>query len=187
MGMAPMRIFGAWCATVVEVILTLATAMVSPTVCAGTEIGRVVAVIDGDTLTVLTAGQQTRIRLAQIDAPERRQAFGKRARQMLLRLAFGKEVGCEVTGTDHFGRQIAACKVQGVDLGAAMVRDGGAWVYRQYASGPMAATYLSAEHDAREARRGLWADAHAVPPWQWRKKTANGGHVATPHPKKGTL
>ncbi len=170
MGMAAM-IRSAWHVLVVGM---MATAMLAPMACASTVRGRVVGVIDGDTLTVLTATQQqNRIRLAQIDAPERRQAFGARARQMLSRLAFGQSVDCEVAGTDRYARQIAACKVQGVDLGEAMVREGGAWVYRQYASGPMAETYLAAENNARKAQRGLWADPHVVAPWQWRKKNAH--------------
>ncbi|WP_255569553.1 thermonuclease family protein [Neoroseomonas alba] len=131
--------------------------------------GRVVGISDGDTVTVLTEQRrQVRVRLAEIDAPERRQPFGDRARQMLSGLAFERRVRVVVTGTDRNGRAIGRMFVGTVDANAEMVRRGGAWVFRRYSNDP---ALLRLEAKAREARRGLWAlpPGQRVPPWEWRE------------------
>ena len=87
--------------------------------------GRVVAIADGDTLTVLTEGrEQVRVRLSDIDTPERRQPWGTRARERLSELAFGQEVRVTVRDTDRYGRVVGRVWAGTTDLNAAMVRDG---------------------------------------------------------------
>lgn len=130
--------------------------------------GRVVGITDGDTLTVLTdARQQVRVRLAEIDTPERGQPYGDRARQALSALAFGKAVRVEAEDCDRYGRLIGRVREGGVDVNAEMVRQGAAWVYRQYSRDPH---LLRLEAEARAARRGLWAlpEAERTPPWERR-------------------
>lgn len=130
---------------------------------------RVVGVTDGDTITVLTEQQrQIRVRLAEIDAPERRQPYGDRARQMLAGLVFERRVRLMVTSTDRNGRLIARVFVGSRDINAEMVRRGGAWVYGRYSSD---AELLRQEAAARTARRGLWAlhEPERLPPWEWRE------------------
>ena len=139
--------------------------------------GKVVAVADGDTITVLVAGHdQVKIRLANIDAPEKAQPFGQRSKKTMSDLAFGKAVECNQSGLDRYGRTIAVCKVGGVDINLAMVKAGMAWVYRKYAHN--VPDYYSAEDDARRQRRGLWADQEPMPPWEWRhlQKTNSSSH-----------
>lgn len=129
--------------------------------------GKVVGVADGDTITVLVAGHdQVKIRLANIDAPEKAQPFGQRSKQAMSDLAFGKAVECNQSGLDRYGRTIAVCMVGGVDINLAMVKAGMAWVYRKYAHN--APDYYSAEDDAHRQRLGLWADQEPIPPWEWR-------------------
>ena len=130
--------------------------------------GRVVGVADGDTLTVLADGKrQVRVRLGGIDAPERRQPYGTRARQGLSALAFGRAVQVEVEDTDRYGRPVGRVRVGGRDVNAEMVRRGAAWVYVRHNRDP---ALVPLEAEARAARRGLWAlpDAERVPPWEWR-------------------
>jgi endonuclease YncB( thermonuclease family) len=130
---------------------------------------RVVAITDGDTLTVLDEqNQQHTIRLAEIDAPERRQPWGDRSRQHLSALAFGKTVSIQQTDTDRYGRTVARVFANGEDINRAMVRDGNAWAYREYLTDQ---TLLGTEARARQAHSGLWSlsDAETVPPWQWRR------------------
>lgn len=130
---------------------------------------RVIGITDGDTITVLTEQRgQVRVRLAEIDAPERRQPFGDRARQMLSRFAFERRVRIVVTGTDRNGRLIGRVFVGILDVNAEMVGRGGAWVFRRYSNDP---ALLRLEAEAREARRGLWGlpEAQRVPPWEWRE------------------
>ncbi len=70
--------------------------------------GRVVGVTDGDTLKVLLADQQLlRIRLAFCDSPEKKQAFGVRAKQAMSELVFGKEIDLRPHAIDRYGRTVA--------------------------------------------------------------------------------
>jgi endonuclease YncB( thermonuclease family) len=136
--------------------------------------GRVVGITDGDTLTLLYEGnQQVRIRLAEIDAPESRQPYGNRARQELSDLAFGKDVTVTVQDIDRYGRTVGRVYDGSLDVNAEMVRQGAAWVYRQYSHDPL---LLRHEQDARDARRGLWAlpEAEHMPPWEWRTAERGG-------------
>ncbi len=129
--------------------------------------GRVVGVADGDTITVLHSGKPVRIRLNGIDSPEKRQAFGKRAKQFTSRLTYGKAVTVKDFGEDRYGRTIADVILpDGRVLNRELVKAGFAWWYRRYA--PDDETLAQLEQEARGAQRGLWADPHAVPPWEWR-------------------
>jgi endonuclease YncB( thermonuclease family) len=156
------------CAAVLLFLLVLGSA--SPA--AAREIhGRVVGITDGDTLTLFTElRQQVRVRLAGIDAPERRQPFGDRARQMLAGLTFERRARVIVTSTDRNGRLIGRLFVRSRDINAEMVRRGGAWVFLRYSSD---AELLQLEAEARAARRGLWAlpEAQRVPPWELRERS----------------
>lgn len=130
---------------------------------------RVVGVSDGDTLTCLTsASRQVKVRLAEIDAPESRQPYGSRAKQALSELAFGKQVVLQVQDTDRYGRSVARVLVGGADVNAELVRQGAAWVYRQYNRDR---SLIALEKQARAAKRGLWAlpESERMAPWEWRK------------------
>ena len=130
--------------------------------------GRVVGITDGDTLTLLTEDhQQARVRLAEIDTPERAQPYGDRSRQALADLAFGRAVRVAVVDVDRYGRTVGRVYSGPVDVNAAMVQRGAAWVYRRYNRVP---SLLPMEAAAQASRRGLWAlpEAERVPPWEWR-------------------
>ncbi len=136
--------------------------------------GRVVAVADGDTATVLAAGnQQVKVRLAAIDAPERAQPFGTRSKQALSDLIFGKDVTVKVNDVDRYKRTVGTIMLGGKDINLEMVRQGYAWVYRQYVVNlprAQAQRYSDAEEEARKEKRGLWLDKDPTPPWEWRRK-----------------
>ena len=130
----------------------------------------VVAVADGDTVTVLretTAGpRQVRVRLTEIDAPERGQPWGTRARQALADKVFRRTVQVAPSGEDRYGRLLARLRVDGRDVNRDMVREGHAWVYRRYAT----ENWLPDEAAARQSGLGLWSlgVGASVPPWAWR-------------------
>jgi endonuclease YncB( thermonuclease family) len=152
--------------------LALLTALASP--CAAEQWrGKVVGVADGDTLTLLDAQrQQHRIRLDGIDAPERSQPFGQRARQSLASLAHGREALADCPKTDRYGRAVCRVTVDGVDVGLEQVRRGLAWHYVRYAheQSPQAqAEYARAEQQARGERSGLWSYRDPTPPWDYRR------------------
>ena len=140
--------------------------------------GRLVGLSDGDTITILTAERrQVRVRLGEIDTPESRQPYGNRARQALSELVFGKDVRVVVQDTDRYGRTVGRVFAGQVDANAEMVRQGAAWVYRQYSRDP---ALLQLEAEAKAARRGLWElpEAEQTPPWEWR--TAERGGATRP-------
>lgn len=130
-------------------------------------VGRVVGVADGDTLTILVNGhKQIKVRLAEIDAPEKSQPFGQRSKQSLSDLCFGKSVALQKTDTDRYGRTVAKVYCDGIDANAEQIRAGLAWAYRKYLHDQ---SLLVLENEARAARRGLWSDGEPVPPWEFRK------------------
>jgi micrococcal nuclease len=129
---------------------------------------KVIGITDGDTLLVLRAQTQIKLRLDGIDAPESGQAFGKRAKQAASALAFGREVTVQPKEHDRYGRLVARIVLpDGRSLNQELVRQGWAWWFRRYA--PNDRVLETLEGEAREAGRGLWADPKPVPPWDWRK------------------
>ena len=136
--------------------------------------GLVVAVADGDTITVLDdAKTQHRIRLSGIDAPERRQDFGNVSRQHLANAVLQRRVVVEYDKTDRYGRLVGKVLLNGQDECLAQVAAGLAWHYKKYeGEQPFEdrRAYAAAEDAARAAQRGLWRDANPVPPWEWRHR-----------------
>ena len=132
-----------------------------------TATGPVTGIADGDTFYMAIEGKPTRLRLAQIDAPEKAQPFGRRAEQSLRDLIGKRQVTVTWTQADRYGRPIVQVQADGQDVNAEQVRRGYAWVYRQYATDR---SLFALEDEARSQGRGLWADLHPVPPWEWRKE-----------------
>ncbi|MDR1709431.1 MAG: thermonuclease family protein [Candidatus Accumulibacter sp.] len=127
----------------------------------------VVGVADGDTLTALCpGGGQVKVRLGEIDAPETRQAFGRRSRQSLADLCFGRMARIIRQDIDAYGRSVARVHCAGVDANAEQVARGMAWVYARYAADR---NLYALETAARAAGRGLWAGKSPVPPWEFRR------------------
>ena len=147
---------------------------------AGELTGKVVAVTDGDTIKVLGADKkQIRIRLYGIDSPEKKQAYGQKAKQHLSKLVFGKTVTLKVINTDRYGRKV--CKVyvgpeadsrstksnRRLYVNLTMVQAGYAWHYKYFA--PKDDDLAKAEALAKKKKLGLWADPNPVNPYIWRK------------------
>lgn len=99
-------------------------------------------------------------------APEKGQAFGNRSKQALSELVRGKQVEIRERGTGRYGRTLGRIYQSGLDVNAEMVRRGMAWVYIKYVKDKR---LNQLEAEAREQRRGLWADKDPVPPWEWRR------------------
>ena len=116
--------------------------------------GRVVAIHDGDTLTILRYGRGVKVRLHAIDAPELSQAYGQRARQSLADLCFGRYVRVESVGQDRYGRTLAGVECGGLEANAEQLRRGMAWHYTQYSND---AELRAVEAEARRRRVGLWS------------------------------
>lgn len=132
--------------------------------------GQVVAVSDGDTIKVLQNGQETKIRLYGVDTPEKKQAFGQKAKGFTASMVAGKLVDVEPVDQDRYGRTVGIVTVAGRSLNEELVKSGFAWVYRQYCRRGECSIWLKEEGQARTARIGLWADPAPVPPWNWRRE-----------------
>jgi endonuclease YncB( thermonuclease family) len=142
---------------------------------AETLIGEVVGVADGDTVTIVDADHhQHKVRLAGIDAPEKKQPFGNRSRQALAQLVFRQEVTVEWHKKDRYQRLVGLVRVGGLDAGLEQVRAGLAWHYLAYAKEQSATDrhrYSQAEADAKSTNRGLWSDHASEAPWEYRART----------------
>lgn len=160
--------------SVTSILITVVISLVLSVLVKADELsGRVVAVADGDTITLLTPDKrQIRVRLAQIDAPEKAQPYGQKSKQALSDLVFGQTISVRVETTDRYGRTVGTVFYEGKDVNLDLVRSGHAWVYRQYANDR---EYYSAEERARTMQIGLWAlqNDQRVPPWEWRKSKRN--------------
>jgi micrococcal nuclease len=132
--------------------------------------GKVVGVTDGDTITVLHAGRGEKIRLWGIDCPEKRQAFGSKAKHATSALAFGKVAEVEPVDVDRHGRNVAIVTVGRTVVNEELVRQGLAWVDVQYCKRPVCRDWEVLQLEAQEAGRGLWADLHPAPPWEFRRQ-----------------
>jgi endonuclease YncB( thermonuclease family) len=147
--------------------------------------GKVVGVIDGDTITVVDAAKiRHTIRLAAIDAPERGQPGGFRSKESLSRLVYERKVRVEGNKTDPYGRIVAkvwvgptdcpSCATT-LDAGLTQIAMGRAWWFRRYAyeqSPEDRGRYEVAEREAKAGKAGLWRDRDPVPPWKWRREKA---------------
>ena len=136
--------------------------------------GRVVAIADGDTITILdSANTQHRIRLEGIDAPESHQAFGEQSRLSLSEMIFGKDVTVTYQKIDQYGRLVGKIILEGKDINLEQVKAGLAWHYKFYEDEQTPEdrdAYAKAESEARAARRGLWQDPNPTEPYQFRKE-----------------
>ncbi|EHK9899045.1 thermonuclease family protein [Escherichia coli] len=130
--------------------------------------GKVIRVLDGDTIEVLQDKKPVRIRLANIDAPEKKQAFGRWSANQLKALLAAQPVTVTYTQTDRYGRIIGhVFTTNGTDASRFMVQSGAAWVYERY---NVDESLPALQREAQEQKRGLWGDANPVPPWEWRYK-----------------
>lgn len=130
---------------------------------------RVVGVKDGDTVVLLTsAKEEITVRLSDIDAPERKQAFGTVSRTFLSDLIFGKEVKLEKLGKDRYGRTLGFIYLRnGTNVNVEMVKNGMAWQYEKYSK---SAVLKKAQASAKSMKAGLWRDPYPVAPWEFRRK-----------------
>lgn len=153
---------------VLRYVCLLSALLLSCTAVAEEIVGHVVGVADGDTLTILVNGrEQIKVRLAEIDAPEKSQPFGQRSKQSLSDLCFDKDAVLQKTDTDRYGRTVAKVYCDGIDANAEQIRAGLAWAYRKYLHDQ---SLLVLENEARGVKRGLWIDSDPMPPWEFRKR-----------------
>ena len=128
----------------------------------------VIGVADGDTLTVLCNGnKQLKIRLSEIDAPEKRQPFGNRSMQSLSGMCLQKKAKIKPQTKDRYGRTVARVICDGIDANEEQVKRGMAWVYDKYVRDR---NLYPIQDKARASKIGLWADNKPIKPWEYRRQ-----------------
>ncbi|EDX4559926.1 thermonuclease family protein, partial [Salmonella enterica subsp. enterica serovar Hvittingfoss] len=107
-----------------------------------------------------------------IDAPEKKQAYGRWSTSQLKDLLGAQPVTVTYTQTDRYGRIIGRVfTTNGIEANRFMVKSGAAWIYERYNTDP---ALPGLQVEARLEQRGLWADVNPVPPWEWRHKNHGG-------------
>jgi len=156
-----------------RIFLSLLLLFSASTAYSETVSGRIVGITDGDTLKLVTPTKVLyKIRLSGIDAPEKGQPFGQRAKQTLSTCSNNKNAIVETYKKDRYGRFVGKVLVDGVDCNLKQIELGMAWHYKKYENEQELgdrSKYAHAEHVAKGAKQGLWSEASFVPPWDWRK------------------
>ncbi|KRB73614.1 nuclease [Noviherbaspirillum sp. Root189] len=129
---------------------------------------QVIGIADGDTLTVLQDRKPVKLRLANIDAPEKSQPFGQRSKESLSDLCWGKGATYETQDIDRYGRTVAVVTCGGVEVNRAQVERGMAWVYPRYNKDQ---SLPALQEKSRNAGVGLWRDSDPIPPWEYRRSS----------------
>lgn len=135
-------------------------------------VGRVVGVTDGDTIIVLQKNTQYKIRLYGIDTPEKYQDYGKKAKYFMSNLIFGKQVTVDAETTDRYGRIVGIVYNKDLCVNEEAVKNGLAWVYRNYCFKNFCNKWLKFEELARVNKLGLWSQKNPIPPWEFRRDKA---------------
>lgn len=144
-----------------------------------THTGKVIAVADGDTITVLQGKKQYKIRLYGIDCPESSQAYGKKAKKLTSKLTYGKTVELTAYDVDRYKRVVAVVKVNGVNVNEELIKNGLAWRYTKYCKESFCDDWIASEYQARNSKLGLWKDKNPMAPWDWRKSPQKKKQVSS--------
>jgi endonuclease YncB( thermonuclease family) len=127
----------------------------------------VARVIDGDGAIVIDRNNnKIEIRLAEIDAPEFSQDYGRKSKEILEKLIHKKIINIKFTGKKSYDRHISKVYLNGKDINLLMVKKGAAWVEPRFSNDE---EYYKAQNMARKKRRGLWYKRSPMPPWVWRR------------------
>jgi micrococcal nuclease len=138
--------------------------------------GKVVEVNDGDTITIFNLNRTVKVRLLGVDAPDGEQPYAKEAKQHLATLILHRSVTVEYSGLGQNSYLLGKIFLRETDIGAQMLRDGVAWFDKSTSSrliDPDRQIYSECEHAARTERRGLWQDAEAIAPWEFKQQLAD--------------
>lgn len=129
---------------------------------------KVIGVKDGDTVEVLLEGNvPVVLRLADVDCPEKKQAYGQKAKEFTSQQIFGKTITYYPTSTDRYGRTIAKIYYNKKYLSEEIIKAGYGWWYEKYSK----AVYLKeVQNEAKKQKRGLWKDKNPTAPWEFRKR-----------------
>jgi endonuclease YncB( thermonuclease family) len=138
--------------------------------CQTTLTGKVIGIKDGDTVVVLDSlNNQTTLRLAEVDTPEKSQPFGTKAKQFTSDQIYLKTIKYVVTDIDRYGRSIAMIyyDTDNKYLSAEIIKAGMGWHYKRYSTSKELALL---ENNAKKNKIGLWIDNDPIEPWEFRRQ-----------------
>lgn len=129
---------------------------------------RISYIYDGDTLQLSRGAEKIKLRLQAIDAPERHQSYGQKARRALMQLCMQQDTKIEVhiSGRDKYQRSLGSLRCNGIDASMHLLQNGYAWPYQKHNAAP---EIILAAEQARINRQGLWQQDNPTPPWVWRR------------------
>lgn len=149
--------------------LIVITLYLSPSTQAASIYGKVVGISDGDTITILTKDKKSiKVRLVEVDAPEKNQPWGQKSKQALSDLIFSLNVTIDSAGNDRYGRTLGTVFLGSININQHMVENGNAWAYTQYVRDQR---YFQLQKNAKSKQLGLWSlsQDQTIAPWEWRK------------------
>ena len=147
---------------IINIFLLLTTILVAETIT-----GKVISVTDGDTIKILDEKNKVyKIRLNDIDAPEKKQAFGNKSKENLSKYIAGQNVRVEYYKLDRYKRILGTVYFKDKDINKQQIIDGYAWVYKKYSKNN---EYINQERISKNHKRGLWKDEKPIEPWEYRK------------------
>lgn len=147
---------------IINIFLLLTTILVAETIT-----GKVISVTDGDTIKILDEKNKVyKIRLNDIDAPEKKQAFGNKSKENLAKYIAGQIVRVEYDKLDRYKRILGTVYFKDKDINKQQIIDGYAWVYKKYSKNN---EYINQERISKNHKRGLWKDEKPIEPWEYRK------------------
>ena len=147
---------------IINIFLLLTTILVAETIT-----GKVISVTDGDTIKILDEKNKVyKIRLNDIDAPEKKQAFGNKSKENLSKYIAGENVRVEYYKLDRYKRILGTVYFKDKDINKQQIIDGYAWVYKKYSKNN---EYINQERISKKHKRGLWKDEKPIEPWEYRK------------------
>ena len=127
---------------------------------------KVIGVKDGDTIVVLLKNNETQtLRLAEIDCPEKSQAFGMKAKQFTSSQVYGKYITFRTIAKDKYGRSIAKVYYDNKYLSEEIIKAGFAWFYKRYSNNKRLELL---EHEAKRNKLGIWSDKTTIEPYKFR-------------------
>jgi len=135
-------------------------------------VGKVISVIDGDTIKILTdKSKELEIKLAEIEAPERDQPYGRTSKQNLSQLIYNRVVTVKYSSRDRYARIVGYVVLNNTDINLRLIKSGSVWVHDYYSLGKRGKIYKEQEAIAKNNKVGLWAlqESQRVSPWHWRE------------------
>jgi len=129
--------------------------------------GKVITVVDGNTLEVFTGENETyKIFLFGIDSPELEQEYGDKAKRFLEKLILDKNVEVQIQGKDRLGNRLGIILIDGEDLREKLLEAGLAWTSER---NPIE-SFETIKEKSKEKRKGLWKETEPTPPWIFRRQ-----------------